>query len=78
VEAIRPEVVDFIFDQGRAATDPQLRDADALDSKATQIFSAATVIIGLAGFSHQANAPLLSGLFGLRVALLGVNRLPRT
>ena len=57
---IRPDVVDFIFDQGRTATDRQLRDLDSLDAKATQIFSAATVIVGLAGFSGQANAAILT------------------
>ena len=57
---IRPDVVDFIFDQGRTATDRQLRDLDSLDAKATQIFSAATVIVGLAGFSGQANAVILT------------------
>jgi ABC-type transport system involved in cytochrome bd biosynthesis fused ATPase/permease subunit len=57
---IRPEVVDFIFDQGRTAADRQLRDLDSLDSKATQLFSAATVIVGLAGFSGQANAGILT------------------
>jgi hypothetical protein len=60
VSEIRPDVVDFIFDQGRTATDRQLRDLDSLDAKATQIFSAATVIVGLAGFSGQANAALLT------------------
>ena len=58
---IRSEVVDFIFEQGRTATDRQLRDADSLDAKATQLFSAATVIVGLAGFSGQANAAVLTG-----------------
>jgi hypothetical protein len=57
---IRPEVVDFIFDQGRSAADRQLRDLDSLDSKATQLFSAATVIVGLAGFSGQVDAGLLT------------------
>jgi len=60
VSEIRPDVVDFIFDQGRTATDRQLRDLDSLDAKATQIFSAATVIVGLAGFSGQANAVILT------------------
>ena len=57
---VRPEVVDFIFDQGRSTTERQLRDLDSLDAKATQIFSAATVVVGLAGISGQANAPLLT------------------
>jgi hypothetical protein len=54
------EIVDFIFEQGRSSSDRQLRDADALDQKATQIFTAATIVVGLAGFSQQANAPLLA------------------
>ena len=58
---IRSEVVDFIFDQGRAASERQLRDADSLDTKATQLFGAATVIVGLAGFSGRTNAGLLTG-----------------
>jgi ABC-type transport system involved in cytochrome bd biosynthesis fused ATPase/permease subunit len=57
---VHPEVVDFIFEQGRSAADRQLRDLDSLDSKATQLFSAATVIVGLAGFSGQAHAGLLT------------------
>lgn len=56
---VRPEVVEFIFEQGRTATERQLRDLDSLDAKATQLFSAATVIVGLAGFSGQANAGVL-------------------
>jgi len=32
---IRPDVVDFIFEQGKTATERQLRDADSLDAKAT-------------------------------------------
>jgi hypothetical protein len=65
------EVVDFIFEQGRSSTDRQLRDADALDQKATQIFTAATNVVGLAGFSHEANAPLLAAavLFYLGVLI---------
>ena len=55
-----PDVVDFIFEQGRAATERQLRDADALDSKATQVFGAATVIIGLSSFSRHPNAALFT------------------
>ena len=57
---IQPEVVDFIFDQGRTAADRQLRDLDSLDAKATHIFAAATVIVGLAGFSGQASAGVLT------------------
>jgi ABC-type transport system involved in cytochrome bd biosynthesis fused ATPase/permease subunit len=57
---VHPEVIDFIFEQGRSAADRQLRDLDSLDSKATQLFSAATVIVGLAGFSRQAHAGLLT------------------
>lgn len=57
---VRADVVDFIFDQGRAATERQLRDADALDAKATQAFSAATVIVGLSSFSQEINAALLT------------------
>ena len=60
VSEIRPEVVDFIFEQGRTAADRQLRDLDSLDAKATQVFSAATVIVGLAGFSGRANAGILT------------------
>jgi hypothetical protein len=60
VSSIEPEVVDFIFDQGRSATDRQLRDAEALDAKATQLFSAATVIVGLGGFSQSASAAIFS------------------
>ena len=57
---IQPEVVEFIFDQGRRASERQLRDAEALDAKATQLFSAATVIVGLAGFSGRSNAGILT------------------
>ena len=53
-------MVDFIFEQGRYATDRQLRDAEALDGKATQLFSAATVIVGLAGFGGNATAAVFS------------------
>ena len=60
METPRPEIVDFILDQGRTASERQLRDADALDAKATQLFSAATVIVGLAGFSGEAQPVLLS------------------
>jgi hypothetical protein len=62
---IRTEVVDFIFEQGRAASERQLRDADSLDAKATQLFSAATVIVGLAGFSGRTSAGLLTIAVGV-------------
>jgi hypothetical protein len=86
---IRPEVVDFIFEQGRTAADRQLRDLDSLDAKATQLFSAATVIVGLAGFSGQADAGLLSAavivyvlvalasLYGLWLARIRVTDSPQ-
>jgi hypothetical protein len=60
VATVSVHVVNFIFDQGRSATERQLRDAGAIDAKGTQIFGAATVIVGLAGFSRSANAPLLA------------------
>jgi hypothetical protein len=63
VAELQPDVVDFIFEQGRIASERQLRDADALDAKATQLFSAGTVIIGLAGFSGEASpAPLVAAV----------------
>src|SRR5205085_11312613 len=60
VSEIAPDVVDFVFEQGRAATERQLRDADALDAKATHVFGAATVIVGLSSFSQHPNAALLT------------------
>jgi hypothetical protein len=71
VSGIRPDVVDFIFDQGRTATDRQLRDLDSLDAKATHIFSAATVIVGLAGFSGQADAAVLTAAVVIYVLVSG-------
>ena len=89
VAEIQPDVIDFIFEQGRTAADRQLRDLDSLDAKATQIFSAATVIVGLAGFSGRANATLTiavivyviaaySALYALWLVKVSVHRLART
>jgi uncharacterized protein len=64
-----PDVVDFIFEQGRTATERQLRDADALDSKATQVFGAATVIIGLSSFSRHPNATLFTAAVAAYLAV---------
>lgn len=45
------KTVEFIFDYTKEAPERQSRDLDALDNKMVQVFSAASVVIGLAGIS---------------------------
>jgi hypothetical protein len=49
--AINPQTLEFIFDYTKNGPDAQLKDAEAIDSKMTGLFSAASVIIALAGLS---------------------------
>jgi len=64
---INPGAVDFVFEHVKDAPQQQLRDADALDSKVVQLFSAGSVIIGLAGLSTKSQG--VSGWFLLLAVL---------
>jgi hypothetical protein len=50
-EKIKQDALNFIFDYTREAPERQLQDAQNLDNKIAQIFSAASVVIGLAGLA---------------------------
>lgn len=68
------ETVHFIFEATKDAVERQMRDFEAFDTKMVQIFAAASVIIGLAGFGRATVAggwlvTLL--LFGAVLAYLG-------
>lgn len=65
--SIKEEVLDFIFEAGKAATARQLDDATALDNKVAPVFATATVIVGLGGFSGTAYTPLLISAVGVYV-----------
>jgi hypothetical protein len=57
VPAPDADTVDFIYQHTRGALDGHVGQARALDAKTAQVFAAATVVIGLAGATHDANAP---------------------
>jgi hypothetical protein len=59
---IKPETLDFIFDYTRDAPERQLQDAKDLDNKMAQLFSVASVVIGLAGLANSIRA--VDGQFG--------------
>ncbi len=50
---IKQETLDFIFDYTRDASERQLQDAKDLDNKMAQLFSVASVVIGLAGLANS-------------------------
>ena len=74
---IKQETLDFIFDYTRDAPERQLQDAKDLDNKMAQLFSVASVVIGLAGLANsnmgegQTAWPLVVAL-GLYVVAAGV------
>jgi hypothetical protein len=47
-----PETLDTILDWVKDLTERQARDAEYLNTKALQVFTAASVLIGFAGFSN--------------------------
>ena len=53
-EDLNLDTLDFIFDYTKEAPETQAHDAQALDAKVVNIFSAASIIIGLAGLSAGA------------------------
>lgn len=69
-----PDTLEFIYTHTRGALDGHLSQARGLDGKVAQIFAAATVVIGLAGASHDAKAPggvLVAALVFYGLTLLG-------
>ena len=63
---IKPETLDFLFDFITPLSERQLQSADALDSKAVQVFSAASVVIGLLALAGET----IAGGFLVAAALL--------
>lgn len=61
---LRRETVEFILDYIKDTPERQLRDMTDLDSKTIQVFSAASIVIGLAGLSaiQGATKPAVLGL----------------
>jgi hypothetical protein len=49
----KDETVEFIFEYTKDAPDRQARDIESLDTKVVQVFSAASVVIGLLGISRE-------------------------
>jgi hypothetical protein len=66
-ERLRPDSTDLIYAATADARTEQLRAADAQDAKATAVFAAATVVIGLAAAGSQ-HGTTQSVLVGLAVA----------
>lgn len=50
---LKEDTVRFIFQYIQGAPELQGRDIDALDTKVVQVFSAASVVIGLVGISNE-------------------------
>lgn len=51
---INSETLEFIFNYTKDAPEQLIKDAEALDDKMIRIFSAASIVIGLAGISNTA------------------------
>ncbi len=74
---VNPETLEFIFNYTKEAPERQIKDAEALDNKMAQIFSVASVVIGLVGVSSVSGrwtnlllaAALISYLVAATVAL---------
>ncbi len=62
------ETIDFIFQYVKEAPERQLAGAEALDAKMVQIFSAGSVVIGLAGLTSGGQAPLSAIFMAFAVA----------
>lgn len=60
---INPETLNLIIEATKAGPESQLRDVDAMDAKAVQIFATASVIVGLAAFAGTAGGSVSTGLF---------------
>lgn len=52
-DEIKSKALDFIFEYTREAPERQLQDAKDLDNKMAQLFSVASVVIGLAGLANS-------------------------
>jgi hypothetical protein len=67
VERPKPETIEFVYDATMDARARQLRAAEAHDSKAVQVFAAATLVIGLgAAGSLHGTAP--AAIIGVALA----------
>jgi hypothetical protein len=64
------KTVEFIFEYTKDAPERQASDIESLDTKVVQVFSAASVVIGLLGVSTTSlrNAPATDPLLALAVA----------
>lgn len=69
---INPETLDFILETTKAGPEGQARDFDALDAKTINVFSAASVIIGLASFARDFGDWPTTVLFGMALAAYAV------
>src|SRR5215203_2944995 len=63
------KTVEFIFEYTKDAPERQARDIDSLDTKMVQVFSAASVVVGLVGVSgnNLGNTPAANPLLALAV-----------
>lgn len=76
-EEINRETLSAILEYTQEAPERQIKDVEALDTKMVQIFSAASIVIGLAGVS-SASLPdgwLISTLLVLAVLVYGLTTL---
>lgn len=74
---VNPETLDFIIETTKAGPEGQARDVDAIDAKTINVFSAASVVIGLASFARDFGSWPTTVLFGIAlgayaVAVVGV------
>src|SRR5438876_9779714 len=63
-----PATMELIADRTSGGPARQELTADALDGKAFQIFSAATVVLGLGAFAARDFTPLATGFYGAAIA----------
>ncbi len=68
-EQLDEKTVEFIFEYTKEAPERQGRDIDALDTKMVQVFSAASVVVGLLGVSSENldDSPVANGFLALAV-----------
>ena len=67
-ESIDPNTLDLIYEVTRQGPPAQFREIESLDGKSVQIFSAASVVIGLTAISQTPRSDAATGLLILALA----------
>jgi len=61
IPTLQDDTLDFLFAYMHGQAARQIERADQLDAKGTQLFAAASVVVGLAGLAAAGSAPVVTG-----------------